>query len=200
VTPLDQRIVHALQGDGITSEAVTRLVEETESAAAAAEELAVRARGRALDPLLASEEIQSARDEAEAAVFHRDRLTAAVGRLGQRRRELLAAEEERQRRNAYDAVKAERDKLAAELKEFYPAVAERLASLAARILANNEMLKRVNHRMPRGAEWLACSESVARNIPGGFATLAAPPRIADHLKLPAFRSKQTRHYIWPPHG
>jgi hypothetical protein len=61
----------------------------------------------------------------DSAAFRRDRLQAAVTKLGVRLRELRAEEEDSRRTTAYEAVKAKRDKLAAELANVYPAI-ERL--------------------------------------------------------------------------
>ena len=89
-----------------------------------------------------------------------------------------------------------RDALAAELAEIYPAVAERLADLAARIAANNAAIDRVNRRLPDGAKWVGSAELVARGLQGWSDGTASVPRITE-MRLPAFRYDRHDPYARP---
>lgn len=117
---LDERIAAAFSA-GTKSDDVTELIGEAEAAAVAAGDAAQRAREQALDPALSAERVASARSEMDNAVFRRDRMQAAVTKLGERLRELKAKEEDQRRWLAYEKARAERDKLATELKDLYPA-------------------------------------------------------------------------------
>jgi hypothetical protein len=121
-----------------------------------------------------------------------------VRRLGERLREVKAQEEQARRRAAYDAALAERDKLAAELAEVYPGCAEKLANLAGRIAANDAAIERVNQMLPDGAKWLPYSEVMARKLDSFFDGTADIPRIARHMRLPAFKYAALEPYAWPP--
>ena len=134
----------------------------------------------------------------EDAAFWRDRLSEAVRRLGERLREVKAAEEQARRQAAYAAAVAERDKLAAELAELYPPLAEKLADLASRVARNDAEIERVNQRSPDGAPWIAGAELIARQLSSFFDGTADVPRIANHMRLPAFRYAAHDPYSWPP--
>jgi chromosome segregation ATPase len=107
--------------------------------------------------------------------------------LGERLSQVKAQEEQARRRAAYDAALAERDKLATELAEIYPSLAEKLADLAARVAANDAAIDRVNQKLPDGKKWLASAELVARQLKSFFDGTAGIPRIAKHMRLPAFK-------------
>jgi len=196
MTSLDERVAAAF-ADGATSSGVADLIAEVEAAAVASGENAETARSRALDPALAAPDVAAARRDMEDASFRRDRLQQAVRRLGERRHELKVQEERTRRRAAYDAVIAERDALAAELAEIYPAVAEKLADLAARIATSDAAIERVNRKLPDGAKWLANAELVARQLNSFFDGPSNIPRIAQHMRLPAFRYAPLEPYTWP---
>ena len=142
--------------DGAKSDDVASLIREAEVAAIAAGEAAERARERALDPALSAADVATARCEMDDAAFRRDRLQVAVKRLGERLREVRAQEEDQRRWLAYEKAKAERDKLAAELKDVYPALAARIADLAARVDANDREIERINTRARPDGSGLSC--------------------------------------------
>src|SRR5207249_4649842 len=72
ITPdLDVRITAAF-ADGANSDSIASLIGEVEAAAIAADEMAQRARSRALDPVLSASDVAIARREAEDALFKRD--------------------------------------------------------------------------------------------------------------------------------
>src|SRR5450756_124109 len=75
-----------------TAERRHRIIQEAEAAAIATGEAAERARTRALDPTLLAADVATARHEMDSAAFRRDRLQAAVTKLGVRLRELRAEE------------------------------------------------------------------------------------------------------------
>lgn len=194
---LDERIAAAFTA-GTKSDAVVELIGEAEAAAASAMETAQSARAQALDPASPPERVAAARREMEDAAFRRDRMQTAVTKLGERLRELKGHEEQQRRRLAYERAKAERDKLVGELREVYPALATRLADLAARVDANDREVENINARArPDGAEWLAGAEMVARDINGFNVSTANVPRITRDLRLPAFEYRAGDDYAWP---
>lgn len=194
---LDQRITAAFSSSA-KSAGLAELIGEAEAAAASAGVAAEHARERALDPALSAADVAAARSDMENAAFRRDRLEVAVTKLGERLRELRAQEEDSRRWSAYEKAKAERDKLAAELKEVYPALAARLADLAARVDENDREVERINTRAkPAGAVWLAGPELVARALKGFNDGTAEVPRITKYLRLPAFDYNTHRRFSWP---
>jgi chromosome segregation ATPase len=200
MTSLDERVAAAF-ADGATSSGVADLIGEAEAAAVVSGQEAEAARVGALDPARTAADVVAARHEMEDAAFRRDRMNEAVRRLGERLREVKAEEERGRRRAAYDAALAERDKLAAELTEVYPPLAAKLADLAERIAANDAEIERVNQKRPDGAKWLANSELVARQLSSFFDGPTNIPRIAQQMRLPAFRYVPPEPYTWPrPHG
>jgi chromosome segregation ATPase len=197
MTSLDERVAAAF-ADGATSSGVADLIGEAEAAAVVSGQEAEAARVGALDPARTAADVVAARHEMEDAAFRRDRMNEAVRRLGERLREVKAEEERGRRRAAYDAALAERDKLAAELTEVYPPLAAKLADLAERIAANDAAVERVNLKLPDGATWIANAELVARQLNSFFDGPTNIPRIAQHMRLPAFRYAPLEPYSWPP--
>jgi hypothetical protein len=113
------------------------------------------------------------------AAFKRDRLQAAVTKLGERLQQLKDQEENERRQLAYDKATAERDNLAAELADLYPAVAQKLAELLARVAANDREVDYINkHALPKGAGRLLEVELIAREMPGWVQAGVQTPRIA----------------------
>jgi hypothetical protein len=196
MTGLDDRIAAAF-ADGATSSGVADLIAEVEAAAVASGENAETARSRALDPALTGPDVAAARREMEDGFFKRDRMQEAVRCLGERLREVKEEEEAARRRAAYDAALIERDKLAAELAEIYPPLAAKLADLVARVAANDATIERVNQKRPDGAAWIANAELVARQLNSFFDGSSNIPRIAQHMRLPAFRYAPLEPYTWP---
>ena len=157
---LDERI-RAAFGQGVHSTDVESLIRAAETASVSANERAERARTRALDPALSSNIVIEARRQMEDAAFQRDRLQVAVTKLRERLVAVKADEEDARRLRVYEEVSAERDQLADELRDFYPGVAERLAELLARIVANDEAVERINaHGLPRERGRLLCAELI----------------------------------------
>jgi hypothetical protein len=118
------------------------LIRHTNVAAKSAAELAEQARTRALDPALPGNVVTEARRVMDDAAFRRDRLLAAVTKLGERLEQLKDQEENERRQIAYDKAAAERDQLAAELADLYPAFVQKLAELCARRLLVAELKAR----------------------------------------------------------
>ena len=196
-TDLDGRIAAAFR-DGQISTDVAALIAEVEAALLSSNEVAERARERALDPELSAGEVVEARRAMEDAAFARDRLSVAVPRLQQRLKQLLAAEEDARRRVAYDRAKAERDKLAAELAEIYPAFERQLGDLLPRIEANDQRIERINAHLPKGAKPLRVSELAARELTNFIVDgIERVPRVTTDLRLPAFRFDKFDPYSWP---
>ena len=140
---LDARIAAAF-ADGAKSNDVATLIKDTEHAAASASEQAEQARNHALDPTLSGFELTDARKCMDDAAFKRDRLQAALGKLRERLAELKDQEENARRQVAYDKAEAVRDELAEELADLYPAFAQKLAELLARVAANDREIDHIN--------------------------------------------------------
>jgi hypothetical protein len=195
---LDERIAAAF-ADGAMSNDVADLIAEAEATAVSSGEAAERARALALDPALCAADVAEARRQMEDAAFRRDRMQEAVRRLGERLRDVRRQEEQARRRIAYEAALAERDALAAELATVYPAVAEQLADLVARIAANDAVIERINLKsLPDGAKWLDGTELLARGLRGFNDGTATVPRITHVMRLPAFKYSGRDPYTWPP--
>jgi hypothetical protein len=193
---LDDRIAAAFV-DGAKSSDVAALIKQTERAARSAADAAEQARKRALDPTLSAHDVVGARRAMDDAAFKRDRLQAAVTRLGERLEQLKDQEENARRQAAYDKARVERDQLAAELTELYPVVAPKLADLVARVAANDRDIEFINdHKLPKGAERLLTAELVARGLPGWVVNSIHAPRIVDLLHLPPWHPRTG--YFWPP--
>ena len=193
---LDARIAAAF-ANGAKSNDVATLIKDTERAAASASDMAEQARNHALDPTLSGFELTDARKCMDDAAFKRDRLQAALGKLRERLAELKDQEENARRQVAYDKAKAVRDELAEELADLYPAFAQKLAELLARVAINDAEVDSINnHALPRGADRLLVAELKARGLPGWVMNSVAEPRITDQLYLPPWQPRS--NYLWPP--
>ncbi len=195
-TDLEGRIAAAFD-DGAKSDDVARLIQEAEAAAVATGEAAERARARALDPTMLAADVATARREMEDAGFRRDRLQAAVTRLGVRLGELRAQEEDQRRRIAYEGAKVKRDKLASELASIYPSIERQLVDLFSRMETNDREVSYVNTHLPASAERLRFAELVARGIPSLIRNGTQIERMADLLALPAFKFSALNPLAWP---
>jgi hypothetical protein len=133
----------------------------------------------------------------EDAAFTRDRLSTALSRLQQRLEQLRAFEEDARRHAAYEKAKAERDQLAAELAELYPAFADKLADLLARIDDNDRDIAYVNGRLSSDARPLLVAELVARGLEGFVQDGLSTPSITRQLRLLAFKRCPSAPYAWP---
>ena len=80
----------------------------------------------------------------------------------------------------------ERDSLAAELVQVYPPLAEKLADLASRVARNDAEIERVTKGAPMGRPG-SLAQAIARQLSSFFDGTADVPRIAKHMRLPAFR-------------
>ena len=164
---LDARIAAAF-ADGAKSNDVATLIKDTEHGAASASDQAEQARNHALDPTLSGSELKDARKCMDDAAFKRDRLQAALGKLRERLAELKDQEENARRQVAYDKAEAVRDELAKELADLYPAFAQKLAELLARVVVNDREIDYINnHALPKGADRLLVAELKARGLPLG---------------------------------
>jgi hypothetical protein len=138
----DARIAAAFT-EAATSDDVGRVLVEVEAAANAAGTAADEARTRALDPLVARDDVTLARREMDDASFTRDRLTEAARRLGERLNELRALEKARAQRAEHERVSAERNRLAVELERVAKSIAE-IAGLVAQIDACDREIRKLN--------------------------------------------------------
>jgi hypothetical protein len=192
---LDARIAAAF-ADGAKSNDVASLIKDTENAVATALDMAEQARSHALDPTLSGSEVKDARKCMDDAAFRRDRLQTAVEKLRERLAQLKYQEEHARRQLAYDKAKAVRDALANELADLYPAFAQKLVELLARIVINDNEIDYINnHALPKGADRLLVAELKARGLPWVMDSIETP-RITHQLYLPSWQSRAD--YIWPP--
>ena len=113
---------------------------------ASASKQAEQARNRALDPTLSGSELKDARNSMDDAAFKRDRLQAALGKLRERLAQLKDQEENARRQVVYDKAEAVRDELANELADLYPAFAQKLVELLARVVINDREIDHINNR------------------------------------------------------
>ena len=159
--------------------------------------MAEQARNHALDPTLSGSELKDARKCMDDAAFKRDRLQAAMGKLRERLAQLKDQEENARRQVAYDKAEAVRDELAKELADLYPAFAQKLAELLARVVINDREIDYINnHALPKGADRLLVAELKARGLPGWVVNSIEAPRITDQLHLPPWQPRS--NYLWPP--
>ena len=93
-----------------------------------------------LDPTLSGSQLKVARECMGDTAFQRDRLQAALGKLRERPAELNDQEENARRRLAYDKAEVVGDELANELAALYPAFAQKLVELLARVVANDRKI------------------------------------------------------------
>ena len=129
------------------------------------------------------------------AAFKRDRLQAALGKLRKRLAQLKYQEENARRQVAYDKAKAVRDELANELADLYPAFAQKLVELLARVVVNDREIEHINKALPSGADRLLVAELKARGLPWVVNNVETP-RITDQLNLPPWQPRSS--YLWPP--
>ena len=193
---VDERIAAAFANDAKSGDVATP-IEHTKLAARSAAELAEQARTRALDPALSANSVADAGRAMDDAAFKRDRLQAALTKLGGRLKQLQDDEENARRQVTYDKVKAEHNQLARELADLYPAVAQKLAELLARVAANDRKVDYINkHALPKGAGRLLEVELIARELPGWVQAGIQTPRVIDLLRLPPWHPRT--NYFWPP--
>jgi hypothetical protein len=195
VISLDDRIAAAFD-EGSKSDDFASLIQDVEAAAITADDVALQARDRALDPAQRAAEVTTARREMDDATFRRDRLQMAVKRLRERLLVVRAAEENHRRQRDYEKAVVVRDKLAQELTRVYPQAAATLADLLGRIEASDRELEFVNSRLPAGAERILIAELFARGLVW-FGRNSEIPSITADLRLPAFHFDQHASYTWP---
>ena len=192
---LDERIAQAF-GNGAKSGDVATLIRHTQLAATETTSEAERARAHALDPTLSGAELKDARKAMDDLAFKRDRLQAAITRLGERLKQLQNEEEDARRVVIYDKIKAERDRLAKEYADLYPTVAKQLGELLARIAANDREVDHLNKNgLPKGKGRLLDVELIARDLPGWVQGGIQTHRIIDTVQLPPWQPRA--YYLWP---
>jgi hypothetical protein len=128
MSDLEHRIAGALNGDAITSAALSELVQETEAAIVAADVTVEEERANALDPAR-SPDPKVAREALQTAEFARDRLKTLLPRLQKHARHIAYCEAYGRWLQSYEAVKAEHDAAVEELRQVYPNVVETLVPL-----------------------------------------------------------------------
>jgi hypothetical protein len=105
-------------------------------------------------------------------------------------------EEDARRQVTYNKVKAERDQLAGELADLYPAAAQELAELLARVAANDREVDYINkYALPKGGRLFEV-ELIARDLLGWVQAGIQTPRVTDLRRLPPWHRRSS--YLWPP--
>ena len=194
---LDQRIKAAFEGRSMSSDVVAALIEEVSTAVIESAEAVELARAQALDPRLATSAIDAARALLESAEFRQQRLTIAVTKLKERLEWLREQEQDARNQVAYDKAVAVRDELAAELKAVYPELAQKLANLLTRIVANDAEIARL--RLPNGRGRPLGAELVARGLQHfqtGPQNLSFIPSMTERVCLPSFKYEDGP-LLWP---
>ena len=196
---LEEKIAHAFTNGTRASEVAT-LIGQVETAIGRANEAAVSARQRALDPTLNGDELEQARTAMHDAGFRTERLTAASSRLRQRLDEVKALEANERKRARYDEVAQKRDTLATKLSAIYPEFVEKLAPLLVELAANDQEIAVVNRpeNKPAGAATLQFAELKARGLHHFQAGVSLVPRLTTDLILPRWRPDDGPMYLWPP--
>jgi hypothetical protein len=116
---------------------------EVEAAAQAADAATGEARARALDQLLAPDDVKVARREMDDTSFLRDRLIEAAKRLGKRVDELKALEADRRAGDEHERVLIARDRLAEEMERMEEPIMQ-IAHLVSQIEAGDREIGRLN--------------------------------------------------------
>ena len=186
-TTLEQRIATALSSD-TTSDAISILIAEVETAIVAADKTAEAEREKALDPLASP-------DAAKAALRWTTLPSSAAGcapccRGWKNENSRVPKAVARRLRSTQGRSR----RVGGELRDIYPAFAIRIIDLFTRIAANDVALSRLHQARPAGcALHLAEAELAARNIE---CFSRANPSIAKTLQLPDF--DHSAQLAWPP--
>jgi hypothetical protein len=188
---LEQKIKSALTTDK-SSDELAALIAEVEATIPTASDAAEQERIKAYDPTIV--DAHKARQSLADAEFARERLQAALPALQQRLQELQAQEYSVQWHDNYAQVEADSHALAAELREVYPAVVNKLVDLLTRKKACDAEVGRINGSAPAGvALRLREVELVARDLKG---FTRGEPSITNELSLPDW--DQPTKLVWPP--
>jgi hypothetical protein len=157
-----------------------------------------RARTLALDPALSATDVATTRRDMEDAAFRRDRMQEAVRRLGEGLRDVRRQEGQSQRRPPTMPPLRSAISSPPSLTAVYPALAEQLAEVMARIAANDALIERVNRKsLPDRADRLQSAEAMARGVRGFVSGGVHIPRITEQLRLPSFQYSGRDQYTWP---
>lgn len=182
---LEDRLAAAFRVPGANSSAqVADLLDETTTAAEAAETYAAKAERAALDPALAPDEANERHLDAERAAFKARRLRNTVGLLGELMEHRTEAEAEERRFAAFREARDLRDRCAEEIRRKWPGAQKTIMGLIANIAAARAAVNASNADLPESCAPLDCPEAVAFGYPDSPAdrTIGAmPPKIAEML-------------------
>ena len=193
MTDLERRIVAALSDETVTAAQLAELGAETESAITAFAEAASVSREQSLDPALCSDP-KAARSALEGAEICRGRLLTLQPRLQQRYHEVDEAEDRASWREDFSAAAEIRNALSRELADVYPTVAAQLATLFAKIAANDAALSRLHAARPPSAKGhLLGAELHARGLTD---YTRDQPSLLRTTVLPDWT--QSNNHLWPP--
>ena len=194
---LEARIAAAFT-DGANPDGVAALIKEAEAVAHSLGVAAEEANIIACSAVRSTAEKRDARRLIEDAAVQRERLQTAIADLREPLDEVRKQEEDKRRWPAYEQAKATRDKLAAELRDIYPGIEQKLRELLPRIAENDREIEYINtHALPNGGKRLLEAELVARGLRVFFESGVHIPRITQTLRLPAFEYDQFNPYAWP---
>lgn len=147
---LEQRIAAALTSTDITSRDLATLIAEVEAAAQAADEDAIKARARALDPAVVVD-VASVGAAVATATLARDRLQAALPRLQERLNEVREREDLAAWKAEAEELEARRIAKMTEFADFYPPMYERIVDHLYSMRALDREIDDLNRRRPNGS-------------------------------------------------
>jgi hypothetical protein len=198
MTDLERKITEALANKTITSGALDVLIQGTEAAITAADEVAKTERARALDPAL-SPDPKAARAMWEDAEFNAQRLRTLLRRIQLRYQQVVGQEQYDAWAKTFDAVKPIHAAAAAKLRavylEFAPRLVEALAETQAADIEVHGVMAAKPYRLRQtdnDGRALSTVELAAR----GLTDVAADFSIMK-MKMPAFDTPN--QLAWPPH-
>jgi hypothetical protein len=194
---LEERIEASLV-NGVIPDDIVALIREVEAVAHSLGVAAEEANIIACSTVRSTAEKREARRLVEDAASQRERLQSEIADLRERLDEVRKQEEDKRRWPAYEQAKATRDKLAAELRDIYPGIEQKLRELLPRIAENDREIEYINaHALPNGGKRLLEAELVARGLPGFFEDGVHTPRIVTDLRVPAWERDPHEPYAWP---
>ena len=123
---------------------------------------------KSVDPRVTTEQARASRNTAADHLHDARRMTATFELLRERRQAILDDEEYAKRAQNYADAKARRDALADRISTRYPALVAELYQMVEAIDQSDAECKRVNADRPRGAEYLASAEGIARGCGDNF--------------------------------
>jgi len=195
----EYRIALAFKADDVNSSDLAALIEETEVAAANANEAATKAREQALDPVV-SPDAAKARTAMEDAAFTRDRLRTVLPRLQSRLQQVHLHERYSRWLAEFERVRPRHDAAVARLKTVYLEFENKLVDALNEAQEVDAEVKRLGSVKPYdepSANGDGCNLLTVEIAARGITEIGLYGHsIMKDLKLPDF-SEPTK-LAWPP--